>query len=96
MKTMILCVAALLGGLSTGAFAATPDSQSGDATASATACQKGCMAHHDGSVVACKTVKNSDPSTVNKCVRSADLKQRSCDKECVAKHPVKTKPQTQK
>jgi hypothetical protein len=50
-------------------------------------CRKGCMAHHDSSVLACRLVKK--PEETAACINSANDKRTSCELECARRHPVK-------
>lgn len=61
-----------------------------DTTAAAELCQKGCMAHHDSSVVSCKLFKGADRQA--SCIKSADQKRDVCDQECARRHPARGRP----
>lgn len=48
-----------------------------------TACEKGCIAPHDSSVIGCKMFKKPEESS--RCVEKADSKKARCEQRCKEK-----------
>lgn len=101
MKRLSLTSALLLCSLAAAAQTSTSTVKTADQNGSpnqnvgarAEFCRKGCMAHHDSSVLGCRMFKK--PEEASSCIQSADDKRTSCELECARRHPVKGAPAAQ-